>query len=177
MLREFAQVKVVVTEASKHFIDRSRIYNPQAYAAYTALDPPTAVLDDAQEWGAWDAVGDPVLHIQLRDWADVMLVAPLSANTLGKLANGLCDNLLTCIARAWDFQNKKPFVVAPAMNTHMWQHPMTDRHLSILKELGVVVIPPASKLLACGDRGVGALAAVDDICNVAKDSCCFRPSR
>ncbi|CAN0470799.1 unnamed protein product, partial [Ectocarpus sp. 8 AP-2014] len=105
----------------------------------------------------------------------MLLVAPLSANTLAKLANGLCDNLVTCVARAWDFKSKKSFVVAPAMNTHMWEHPMTnrcvaqangalpsnsclyflcgDRHLSALTELGVAVVPPASKKLACGDIG------------------------
>ncbi|CAB1116820.1 unnamed protein product [Ectocarpus sp. CCAP 1310/34] len=81
----------------------------------------------------------------------MLLVAPLSANTLSKLANGLCDNLVTCVARAWDFKSKKSFVVAPAMNTHMWEHPMTNRHLSALTELGVAVVPPASKKLACGD--------------------------
>ncbi|CAN0024409.1 unnamed protein product, partial [Ectocarpus fasciculatus] len=153
MLAEFAEVKILVTEASKHFMDRSEAYNSDAHAAFSALDPPIPVLGDADEWGAWDAVGDPVLHIQLRDWADMLLVAPLSANTLAKLANGLCDNLVTCVARAWDFKTKKSFVVAPAMNTHMWEHPMTNRHVSALKELGVAVVPPASKKLACGDIG------------------------
>ncbi|CAM9249029.1 unnamed protein product [Ectocarpus sp. 4 AP-2014] len=168
MLTEFAEVKILVTEASKHFMDRSEAYNSDAHAAFSALDPPIPVLGDADEWGAWDAVGDPVLHIQLRDWADVLLVAPLSANTLAKLANGLCDNLVTCVARAWDFKSKKSFVVAPAMNTHMWEHPMTNRHLSALTELGVAVVPPASKKLACGDIGVGALADVQDVCDMAK---------
>ncbi|CAM9753422.1 unnamed protein product [Ectocarpus sp. 6 AP-2014] len=167
MLAEFAEVKILVTQASKHFMDRSEAYNSDAHAAFSALDPPIPVLGDADEWGAWDAVGDPVLHIQLRDWADMLLVAPLSANTLAKLANGLCDNLVTCVARAWDFKSKKSFVVAPAMNTHMWEHPMTNRHLSALTELGVAVVPPASKKLACGDIGVGALADVQDVCDKA----------
>ncbi|CAN0523594.1 unnamed protein product [Ectocarpus sp. 12 AP-2014] len=168
MLAEFAEVKILVTEASKHFMDRSEAYNSDAHAAFSALDPPIPVLGDADEWGAWDAVGDPVLHIQLRDWADMLLVAPLSANTLAKLANGMCDNLVTCVARAWDFKSKKSFLVAPAMNTHMWEHPMTNRHLSALTELGVAVVPPASKKLACGDIGVGALADVHDVCDMAR---------
>eukprot|EP00752_Nemacystus_decipiens_P003570 g3292.t1 len=126
-LAEFAEIKILVTEASKHFLERSKAYNSEAYAAFSALDPPIRVLADADEWGAWDAVGDSVLHIQLRDWADMLLVAPLSTNTLAKLANGLCDNLVTCVARAWDFRNKKNFVVAPSMNTHMWDHPLTER--------------------------------------------------
>lgn len=149
-------------------MERSEAYSPEAYGAFTSLHPPVPVLSDADEWGVWNAVGDPVLHIQLRDWADIMLVAPLSANSLAKMANGLCDNLVTCVARAWDFGKRKPFIVAPAMNTHMWQHPMTEKHLSSLIELGVSVIPPASKLLACGDKGVGALAEVDEICALVR---------
>lgn len=68
------------------------------------------IAGDEDEWRAWQAVGDPVLHIELRRWADVYVVAPLSANTLAKLANGLCDNLVTCVARAWDFQ--RPMLVS-----------------------------------------------------------------
>jgi phosphopantothenoylcysteine decarboxylase len=105
---------------------------------------------------------------QLRKWADVMLIAPLSANTLAKVSHGLCDNLLTCIVRAWDFS--KPLLVAPAMNTHMWSHPFTAPQLDILQRLGVVVIPPISKRLACGDVGVGAMAAVESIVDAVKEA-------
>ncbi|CAN0465676.1 unnamed protein product, partial [Ectocarpus sp. 12 AP-2014] len=63
-----SKVKILVTEASKHFMDRSEDYNSDAHAAFSALDPPIPVLGDADEWGAWDAVGDPVLHIQV--WLD-----------------------------------------------------------------------------------------------------------
>lgn len=65
---------------------------------------------DEAEWHEWSKVGDPVMHIELRRWADVLVIAPLSANSLAKLANGLCDNLVTCIARAWDF--KRPLLVS-----------------------------------------------------------------
>lgn len=68
-----------------------------------------AVSQDEAEWREWRAVGDPVLHIELRRWADVLVLAPLSANTLAKVAHGLCDNLLTCVVRAWDFA--KPLLV------------------------------------------------------------------
>lgn len=61
----FSQVKILVTEASKHFLDRSEAYDSEAHAVFRALDPPVCVLGDADEWGAWNALGDPVLHIQV----------------------------------------------------------------------------------------------------------------
>ena len=76
--------------------------------------------------------GDPVLHIELRKWADLLIVAPLDANTLAKFALGLSDNCLTCVFRAWDFA--KPVILAPAMNTFMWESPVTLRHLRQLLE-------------------------------------------
>mmetsp|Transcript_12985 Transcript_12985/g.31017 ORF Transcript_12985/g.31017 Transcript_12985/m.31017 type:complete len:206 (+) Transcript_12985:61-678(+) len=121
----------------------------------------SSFMTDADEWSSWSAKGDPVLHIELRRWADVFVIAPLSANTLAKLANGLCDNLITCVARAWD--PKRPFLVFPAMNTLMWEHPFTERHITHLRDLGVQVIPPVSKALACGDVGTGALPPPEDV--------------
>ena len=73
-----------------------------------------------------------------------------------QVAGGLCDNLLTCIVRAWDFS--KPMFVAPAMNTFMWTSPFTQRHLTSIEDLGIIVISPISKKLACGDTGNGAMA-------------------
>lgn len=113
-------------------------------------------------------MSDSVLHIDLRNWADICVLAPLSAHTLSKVANGLCDDLLTCILRAWDFRNGKPIVLAPAMNTAMWVHPLTNMQLHVLKSFGgtasvVNVVQPVSKTLACGEIGVGALAELDDI--------------
>ncbi|KAG5180155.1 flavoprotein [Tribonema minus] len=161
LLQEFADVKIIVTKASRAFLDCARDYDRPSYDAWSALEPPMEVLADEGEWGMWSKVGDPVQHVQLREWADLLLIAPLSANTLGKLANGLCDNLLTCVARAWDVT--KPLIVAPAMNTHMWSHPLTARHLASLGVLGVTTISPVVKTLACGDTGTGALADVADI--------------
>ncbi|XP_062116058.1 uncharacterized protein LOC133830149 [Humulus lupulus] len=141
---EWAEVKAVATTASLHFIDRSSL--PKGLALYT----------DEDEWSSWKQLGDSVLHIELRRWADIMVIAPLSANTLAKIAGGLCDNLLTCIVRAWDY--KKPIFIAPAMNTLMWTNPFTERHLMALDELGITLICPVSKRLACGDIGNGAMA-------------------
>lgn len=125
----------------------------------------TKIHRDEDEWH-WAQMGDEILHIQLRKWADVFVIAPLSANTLGKLANGLCDNLLTSVARAWDWS--KPMVVAPSMNSHMWDHPITHKQINEIKGWGVSMVEPIAKTLACGDSGVGAMAKIEDITGVAK---------
>lgn len=99
-------------------------------------------------------------------WADILLVAPLDANTLAKLASGLCDNLLTCICRAWlqpVHERHRKLLVCPAMNTAMWNHPITKTHLDVLQGWGFQVLPPVEKVLVCGDAGVGAMAEVECI--------------
>ncbi|XP_048328892.1 probable phosphopantothenoylcysteine decarboxylase isoform X2 [Ziziphus jujuba] len=151
---DWAEVRAVVTKASLHFIDRA------------SLPKDVILFTDEDEWSSWNKIGDSVLHIELRRWADIMVVAPLSANTLGKIAGGLCDNLLTCIVRAWDYS--KPFFVAPAMNTFMWTNPFTQRHLTAIEELGISVIQPVTKKLACGDYGNGAMAEISIICSTVR---------
>ena len=98
-------------------------------------------------------------------WADVLVIAPLSANTLAKLAIGLCDTLLTCVFRAWDKGRRdKPIVVAPAMNTKMWEDPVTALHLGALRErYAIRTVGPVVKQLACKDVGMGAMAEPRDI--------------
>ncbi len=108
-----------------------------------------------------------VKHIDLRTWADAILIAPLGANTLGKIANGLCDNLLTSIVRAWDFA--KPVFIAPSMNCLMYSNPITQRQLKILKVYDAKVIEPIVKKLACGDVGIGGLADIEYIFKVVDD--------
>ncbi|XP_008808139.1 phosphopantothenoylcysteine decarboxylase-like [Phoenix dactylifera] len=141
---EWAEVRAVSTKSSLHFLDEASL--PRGVTLYT----------DDDEWSSWKKIGDGVLHIELRKWADIMVIAPLSANTLAKIAGGLCDNLLTCIVRAWDYS--KPLYVAPAMNTFMWNNPLTKRHLEAIGELGITLIPSITKRLACGDYGNGAMA-------------------
>jgi phosphopantothenoylcysteine decarboxylase len=141
-LLTFADVKTVVTAAGRRFLG--------------PLPPAIGVFDDNDEWSLWHELGDPVLHVELRKWADAFLIAPASADCLAKLAVGICDNLLLCVARAWDFG--KPMLVAPAMNTRMWEHPTTTVQLTTLRSWGVKVIEPVEKLLACADVGMGAMA-------------------
>nr|XP_033491038.1 phosphopantothenoylcysteine decarboxylase-like isoform X2 [Epinephelus lanceolatus] len=116
--------------------------------------------------GLWTQRSDPVLHIELRRWADLFVIAPLDANTLGKIASGICDNLLTCVVRAWDIS--RPLLFCPAMNTAMWQHPITAQQVSRLTEFGYVEIPCIAKKLVCGDEGKGAMAEVSTIVGVIK---------
>jgi len=170
-------VRVVATDPSLHFFDPETLTpDPD-----DSLGGP--VFRDADEWSpdGWRR-DDPVLHIEFRRWADLLVVAPLDANTLAKFALGFSDNFLTCLFRAWDFS--RPVVLAPAMNTLMWDSPVTKRHLRQLLEdrgdgrhgdswtlddapsvfarhaPGLVLVPPQSKRLACGDVGQGAMAEV-----------------
>ncbi|XP_047055144.1 phosphopantothenoylcysteine decarboxylase-like [Lolium rigidum] len=154
---EWAEVRAVATKSALHFVDRSSL--PSDVILYT----------DDDEWSSWKKIGDEVLHIELRKWADIMVIAPLSANTLGKIAGGLCDNLLTCIVRAWDY--KKPLFVAPAMNTFMWSNPFTGRHIEIINQLGISLVPPITKRLACGDYGNGAMAEPSQIHTTVRLAC------
>nr|XP_014123126.1 phosphopantothenoylcysteine decarboxylase isoform X3 [Zonotrichia albicollis] len=123
-----------------------------------ALKLPLLVAELLKIPALWKGRSDPVLHIELRRWADLMVVAPLDANTLAKVANGICDNLLTCVIRAWDLS--KPLLFCPAMNTAMWEHPITARHVEQLKAFGYTEIPCVVKKLVCGDEGRGAMAEV-----------------
>lgn len=156
-LSDWAEVKAICTKPALHFVDR------------LALPPGVPLYTDEEEWATWKKIGDPVLHIELRKWADVLVIAPLSANTLAKIAGGLCDNLLTCVVRAWNFS--KPLLVAPAMNTLMWENPFTSRQVATLEELGVRIIPPVSKKLACGDVGSGAMAEPESVEVVVRMAC------
>ncbi|XP_068595631.1 phosphopantothenoylcysteine decarboxylase [Brachionichthys hirsutus] len=143
-------VRVVTTESAKHF------YNPAEVSA--------KIYSDKDEWELWTTRGDPVLHIELRRWADLLVIAPLDANTLGKIASGICDNLLTCVVRAWN--TSRPLLFCPSMNTTMWQHPITAQQVSKLVEFGYVEIPCVAKKLVCGDEGRGAMAEVSTIVSV-----------
>jgi phosphopantothenoylcysteine decarboxylase len=176
------QVKVVATRAALYFFDPAAL--SPVDGAHPARNREVVIVDEDEWPGQADGRryqrDDPVLHIELRRWADVLVIAPLDANTLAKLANGLADNCLTCVWRAWD--PTRPVVLAPAMNTLMWDHPTTGRHLRQLAEGApadldleslidwmnranprLQIVPPVSKRLACGDVGVGAMASVEEI--------------
>ncbi len=103
-------------------------------------------------------------HISLCDWADVFIIAPLSANTLSKIANGLCDNLLTSVFCAY-LGYKKPTILAPAMNTGMWENPFVQENLKKLENSGCKILEPECGFLACGTSDKGRLCSLDKIFN------------
>ena len=98
-------------------------------------------------------------HISLADEADIFVIAPATANTISKIANGICDNLLLSIACAF----KKPMLVAPAMNTGMWENPFVQENLKKLLENGYHILNPETGFLACGTNGKGRMVEVEDI--------------
>jgi phosphopantothenoylcysteine decarboxylase/phosphopantothenate--cysteine ligase len=100
--------------------------------------------------------GRAMEHINLARWADLALVAPATANTINRLANGLADDLVGSLFLAWELQ-KKPWWIAPAMNVAMFEHPLTQASLAKLGGLGVRVFPTGSGPLACGEEGAGRL--------------------
>ncbi|KAK1771929.1 flavoprotein [Phialemonium atrogriseum] len=181
--------QVILTSNAQHFLAGQSAEQPPV-SSLLSLPGVEAVYDDSAEWGPqpWRRDAD-ILHISLRRWADILVIAPLSANTLAKLVNGLCDNLLTSVCRAWDTDGqvdgqRKRIVVAPAMNTAMWRHPVTAKLIRVLEEdWGVrrdeetgeetgwfeVLPPQATKVLACGDVGSGAMMEWTEIVKVIED--------
>lgn len=142
---------MAVTRPSLTFFERGEILNLRVN-----------VWTDDDEWAPDYRIGDPILHIELRRWADVVLIAPCSANTLAKIANGICDNLVTSLLRA--LAPTTPTYVYPAMNTLMYEHPLTAQHIRTVRDvIGYDVVGPVSKSLACGDVGVGAMVEWRDI--------------
>ncbi|KAG7440891.1 flavoprotein [Guyanagaster necrorhizus] len=148
------KVQVISTGPSLAFFKREDIE-----------DGDTRVWTDKDEWPASFKIGDPILHIELRRWADVVLVAPCSANTLAKIAHGSCDNLATSLMRA--LAPTTPTYIFPAMNTLMYDHPLTAEHLRIVRDVVKYnVVGPIGKGLACGDVGLGAMTEWRDIVRI-----------
>jgi len=171
-MMQIGDVRAVTTKAGKYFLDQTNKQNTdfweRAGTGTLAIQPGSSlahcqsnIYTDNQEWPDEYALGDSVLHIELRRWASCLVIAPLGANTLAKIALGLCDNLLTCIVRAWDWT--RPMFIAPAMNTMMWENEPTREHIDIMKKRGAIVIEPVEKRLACNDVGMGAMASIDEI--------------
>ncbi|WWC70181.1 uncharacterized protein I206_104130 [Kwoniella pini CBS 10737] len=156
-------LQIVSTKSATHFSNQT-VVDEAIRKSLTNLtteklpdDLGVRVWTDEDEWSDWKKVGEPILHIELRRWADLVVVAPCSANTLAKIAGGLCDNLATSLLRA--LSPETPVIICPAMNTHMYQHKFTSKHLRIIQEeLEYFVLgPQGGGVLACGDEGPGKM--------------------
>lgn len=171
-------IRVVLSDSAAEFLQAQSGEQPslQQIAKIKNVD---GIYRDEDEWRKPWVRGDSILHIELRRWADMMVIAPLSANSLAKVAMGFSDNLVTSAVRAWDttgmidlprpgiataYGGRKIIMVAPAMNTAMWNHPVTQLHLGTLSSHWSVenggwfdVLRPIEKELACGDTGSGAM--------------------
>jgi phosphopantothenoylcysteine decarboxylase len=148
-----------------------RIVTTRAANAFVSIKPDLLCkierFKDTDELGRWINIGDPIMHIDLLDWANVLIICPMSANTLSKISVGICDNLLTCIARGWDAKSK-PFIAVPAMDGKMWKHPVTDIAIEKLRDFGICVMPtpePPMKPQTCGST---TWATLSDIISTLK---------
>ena len=147
--KEGMEVQVVMTEAATRFV------SPLSFEVLSGR----AVLSDQ-----FASTGG-VSHIELTDWADLMLIAPATANTIGKIATGIADNLLTTMVMACP----KPVVVAPAMNHRMFENPIVQANIKRLEELGYVFVGPEEGELACGWSGRGRLVEPSCMVEAVKD--------
>ncbi|KAI1616399.1 phosphopantothenoylcysteine decarboxylase [Exophiala viscosa] len=161
-------IRIVLTKSAEEFLQGQSAEQPPL-ESLRSLPNIEGIYHDEDEWSKPWVRGDKILHIELRRWAHVMLVAPLSANTLAKMVNGISDGLLLSVVRAWDTMGlvdmkKKRILVAPAMNTAMWRHPITKKQIKVLEQDWgsgddgwITVLRPMEKELACGDVGDGAM--------------------
>lgn len=131
--------------------DAQRFVTPVPFKTLSRNPVVTDLYDASEGW-------QPV-HIRLADEADLLLVAPATANTIAKLALGLADDALSCLALA--LRPEARVLVAPAMNGKMWLHPATQQHVTTLRARGVEFVGPEEGSLACGYEGIGRLWPVD----------------
>lgn len=147
LIKHGAEVQVVMTDAAKEFVTPLTLATLSKKPVYTSF-----VLNTHGQWAN---------HVELALWADCILIAPASANTIAKMAYGLCDNLLTAIY----LSAKSQVFIAPAMDLDMYAHPTTKRNLTTLKSFGNVVLPVGNGELASGLSGEGRMLEETEIVN------------
>ncbi|KAJ5439874.1 Phosphopantothenoylcysteine decarboxylase [Penicillium daleae] len=181
-------IRVILTKSATHFLNGQSQEQPTV-ESLAALPHVDGIYQDKDELGESWTRGAGILHINLRKWAHILVIAPLSANTLAKIVNGMSDNLLTDTIRAWDTSGqldgmKKRIVVFPAMNVAMWLHPVTAQQIRVLEEdWGVKdggdenengegwfeVFTPIGKMLACGDIGIGGMREWTEVVSIIEE--------
>jgi len=143
---EGAKVKTAMTEAA------CQLVGPKSFEAVTD----SAVFTSLWETGG----GEAIRHIGLVEWAEIVVVAPATADIIAKFANGICDDLVsTVLCVCWS----KPIILAPAMNVDMWNNPAVQRNVNALKTMGVKLIGPAKGRLACGVIAEGRMSEPQEI--------------
>ncbi|URT72546.1 bifunctional phosphopantothenoylcysteine decarboxylase/phosphopantothenate--cysteine ligase CoaBC [Cytobacillus firmus] len=152
-----AQVKVIISESAVNFVA------PLTFQALSRHDVYTDTFDEKDS--------KVIAHIDLADWADLILVAPATANVIGKLANGIADNMITTTLLA----ASSPIWIAPAMNVHMYSHPAVQKNIETLYGFGCRFIEPSEGYLACGYVGKGRLEEPEKITEIISEF--FKPSR
>ena len=144
-----AEVKTVMTEAACRFV------GPKSFEAVTQSAVFTTMWSTPEEFN--------ISHIALTDWADLVVVAPATANIFAKVAHGICDDLLsTTLCACWE----RPILFAPAMNNRMWANPTTQANVETLRKRGIQLIGPEEGRLACGASGPGRMSEPQDIMDV-----------
>ncbi len=151
LYKEGHEVEVIMTESATKFI------TPLTFRSLTKNNVYTEMFRDD--------FPKEIKHISLAQKADVVLIAPASANIIGKIAAGIGDDMLSTTLLA---VRNKPVLIAPAMNTNMWDNPIVQDNIEKLKRYGYLFIDPKESLLACGDLGKGAMADVKDIVKAVK---------
>lgn len=155
LIRDFkksgADVKVICSPNALNFVTKLTLQNLSQNEVYEGEFTP-------RNWKPE--------HISLADWADIMLIAPATANTIGKIAQGIADNLLTSVACAFS----KKMIIAPAMNVNMWQNESVQNNIKILEARGVDFLPPERGFLACGYSGKGRLCSLAKIYNAVNEA-------
>jgi phosphopantothenoylcysteine synthetase/decarboxylase len=151
LTQQGCDVHVVMTADAQRFVTP---------LPFKTLSRHPVVTDLYQEEEGWKPA-----HIALADDTDLLLIAPATAHILARLAHGLANDALSCIALA--LKPGTPLLIAPAMHGHMWQHPATQQNAAILKSRGAEFIGPGTGMLSCGYQGVGRLLSVEAICRQA----------
>lgn len=141
-----AKVRCVMTA------NAAKLVTTKTFQALTGMPVYTDLWTDPKDFS--------ITHINLADAADIVVVAPATANIIAKIANGICDDLLsTTLCACWD----KPFLIAPAMNTQMWVNPAVQQNIETLKTRQIEIIGPETGRLACGTQGPGRMTEPADI--------------
>lgn len=153
--RNGAEVRIVMTESAREFVTPVTLSTVSGHEVIVGTFPDQRAA--RVNMGTW--------HIELARWADVAVVAPATANTLAKIAHGFADNAVTSLILAL----RCPLVLSPAMDVDMWEHPLTQKNVATLKEMGCFVLPPESGELASGLVGPGRLPEIDAIIGFIDD--------